>query len=52
MTRQTTNYLLDLVHEWSLDWDQLIMACLKYMSEDDVTDMAIKNDFINGETYD
>lgn len=45
MTRQTTNKILELVEEGLLDRDTVIMACLKYMSEDDVADMARANEF-------
>jgi hypothetical protein len=33
-----------MVEEGMLDRDYLIMACLKYMSEDDVADMAHHNE--------
>ena len=46
MTRKVTNLLLEMVEEGILDKDTLIMACLKYMSEDDVADMAHSNEFI------
>ena len=46
MTRKITNLLLEMVEEGILDKDTLITACLKYMSEDDVADMAHCNDFI------
>jgi len=35
MTRQCTNRLLDMIEDGLLDRDTVIMACLKYMSEDD-----------------
>jgi hypothetical protein len=43
---QTTNKLLELLDEGILNKDTVIMACLKYMSEDDVNDMALLNEFI------
>jgi hypothetical protein len=46
MTRQTTNKLLEMVEEGLLDRDTLIMACMKYMSEDEVADMARANEFL------
>lgn len=46
MTRQITNRLLELVEEGVLNKDTLIMACLKYMSEDDVADMAHINELL------
>jgi len=39
-TRQATERVLQLVEDGLLDRDTVIMACLKYMSEDDVADMA------------
>ena len=43
-TRQYTNKLLEMVDEGILDKDYLIMACLKYLSEYDVRDMAHLNE--------
>ena len=45
-TRKATNKLLELVEEGLLDRDTVIMACLKYMSEDEVADMAHCNELI------
>ena len=45
MTREATNRLLEMLDEGMLDKDLVIMACLKYMSEDDVADMAQFNGF-------
>ncbi len=44
-TRQATERVLELVEDGLLDRDTVIMACLKYMSEDDVADMARANEF-------
>ena len=53
MTRQATNKILEMVEEGILDRDTVIMSCLKYMSEDDVADMAHSNEFfINEEEED
>ena len=53
MTRQATDKILEMVEEGILDKDTVIMSCLKYMSEDDVADMAYSNEFfINEEEYD
>ena len=53
MTRQATNKILEMVEEGILDKDTVIMSCLKYMSEDDVADMAHSNEFfINEEDED
>tara|TARA_R100000541_G_scaffold57628_1_gene67918 strand:- start:149 stop:322 length:174 start_codon:yes stop_codon:yes gene_type:complete len=46
MTRQTTNQLLELIEQEMLSKDTLILACLKYMSEDEVKDMALCNELI------
>jgi hypothetical protein len=46
MTREYTNKLLEMVEEGILDRDNVIMACVKYMSEDDVKDMMECNEFI------
>lgn len=45
MTRQATNKILEMIEEGVLDRDTVINACLKYMSEDDVKDMAHCNEF-------
>ena len=45
MTRQATVRLLELLDEGMLDKDAVIMACVKYMSEDDVADMCHVNEF-------
>ena len=53
MTRAYTNELLLLVDEGMLDKDAVIMACVKYMSEDDVEDMMRCNDWsVDEEDYD
>ncbi len=49
MTREYTNKLLEMVEEGLLDRDTVIMACVKYMSEDDVRDMMEANEFIEEE---
>ena len=46
MTREYTNYLLAAIEDGVLDRDAVIMACVKYMSEDDVRDMVRSNDFM------
>ena len=43
--RQATDKILEMVDEGILDKDTVIMSCLKYMSEDDVADMAHSNEF-------
>ena len=49
MTREATDKILTMVEEGLLDRDTVIMACLKYMSEDDVRDMAHSNEFFYDE---
>lgn len=44
MTRKATNKLLQLVEEGCIDRDMVILACLNYMSEDEVADMCRIND--------
>jgi hypothetical protein len=52
MARFYTNMLLEMVDDNILDRDHVIMACLKYMSEDDVRDMMECNEFIDVEDED
>ena len=52
MTRQATHKILEMVEEGILDKDTVIMSCLKYMSEDDVVDMAHSNEFFINEEED
>lgn len=49
MTREYTNKLLEMIDEGLLDKDTVIMACVKYMSEDDVKDMMHCNEFLTEE---
>lgn len=51
-TRQATNHLLSLLDDGILDKDQVIMACLNYMSESDVADMCRMNEFFETEEED
>lgn len=44
MTRKATNKLLQLIEDGCIDRDLIILACLKYMSEDEVADMCRIND--------
>lgn len=50
--RKITNQLLSMVEEGLLDRDTLIRACLDYMSEADVADMAHAEGFIEGDDDD
>jgi hypothetical protein len=45
MTRKATTRILEMVDEGILDRDTVIMACLKWMSESDVAEMAHANEF-------
>lgn len=44
MSRQATNKLLEGIEEGIYDKDTVIMACVKYMSEDEVADMMHVNE--------
>ena len=44
-TREITNKILEAVEEGRLNKDTVITACLKYMSEYEVADMAHANEF-------
>lgn len=52
MSRKFTNKLYDMIDNGLIDKDLVIMACLKYMSEDDVKDMMEHNEFIDSEEED
>lgn len=52
MTREITNKLLEMVDEGLINKNDLIVACLKWMSEDDVREMAEANEFIMDEDED
>jgi hypothetical protein len=45
VTREVTNKLLELAEEGVYNKDTILLACLQYMSEDDVADMARANEF-------
>jgi hypothetical protein len=51
-SREYTNKILEAVEEGLLDKDMVIMACLKYMSEQQVKDMAEANEFFMDEEED
>jgi len=52
MSREYTNKLIELMQEGIILPDSVVAACLKYMSEDEVKDMAISNEFICEEEED
>lgn len=45
-TRKVTNQLLEMIEEGILDPQTVAEACLSYMSEADVADMARSNELI------
>jgi len=47
MSRIYTSKLLEMIEEGLLNKDNVIMACVKYMSEDDVKDMMECNEFVD-----
>jgi len=48
-SREFTNKILEAIEEGMLDKDMVIMSCLKYMSEQQVKDMAEANEFFMDE---
>jgi hypothetical protein len=48
--RKVTNQLIDLAVDGVLSWQVIAIACLQYMSEDHVADMASDNYFIDDES--
>ena len=44
--REKTNKLLEMIENEEISRDAVIMACVKYMSEDDVADMMEANEMI------
>ena len=46
MSREYTNKLMEMIDDGILSQDMVITACIKYMSEDDVRDMMVCNEFI------
>ena len=49
MAREYTEQLLEMIEMGILDRDAVIMACVKYMSEDEVRDMMESNEFVTQE---
>ena len=43
MARNETNKLLEMIEEGILDPKEVVIMCVKYMSEDDVADMMDSN---------
>jgi hypothetical protein len=46
MPRKVTNQILEAVDDGLLDPNQVLLAALKYMSEDEVADMARINELL------
>jgi len=46
-TRKVTNQILELIEDGVLDPQTVVEACLSYMSEADVADMARSNELID-----
>lgn len=46
-SRKVTKKILELIEEGVLDAEVVVNACLKYMSEADVLDMAEENEFLD-----
>ena len=44
MVRKVTNRILELANDGVLSWEDLALMALKYMSEDEVADMARENE--------
>ena len=47
MSREVTNKLWEKCEEGLLSWEEVAQCCLKYMSEDDVADMAHVNELLD-----
>jgi hypothetical protein len=47
--RKVTTQLIDLAIDGVLSWQVIAIACLQYMSEDHVADMASDNYFLDDE---
>ena len=43
-TRSATNRLLELVEDYSLDPMEVVLMCVKWMSDDDVKEMCKANE--------
>jgi hypothetical protein len=51
-TRKITNQILEMIEEGILDPQVVVKACLCYMSEADVADMARAEDLISDDDED
>ena len=50
MPRKYTNELLEMIEDGLLNKSDVILACINYMSEDEVKDMMQCNEFTSDET--
>jgi hypothetical protein len=50
--RKVTTQLLEMIEDGTLDPQTVLEACLSYMSEADVADMAHSNEFLGEEEED
>ena len=44
MEREATNKLLEMIDNYAIDPRQVVLMCLKWMSEDDVKEMCAANE--------
>lgn len=51
-TRQATNKILEMIEAGLLDPKDVVLMCLKWMSEDDVKEMAEANELFEEDTED
>ena len=47
--RQATNKLIELAEEGVVSWESIALSCLRYMSEDEVKDLAESEGYIDSE---
>ena len=47
--RKATNEIIELAEQGVISWESVALAALRYMSEDDVADMAHDNEWLTEE---
>ena len=47
--RKATNEVIELAEQGVISWESVALAALRYMSEDDVADMAHDNEWLTEE---
>jgi hypothetical protein len=52
MSREATNKILEMIEEHVLDPKDVVVMCLKWMSEDDVAEMAEANELFEEDEED